>query len=279
MLSKGPSIQESTHIEDFLNFVEKEDFLGVFDVDNTLIQSVEALGSDQWFMKLMEFAYDAAPSKETETLVISIYHALHQYHTKMETVENVTAPMIKKLQEKNIPLIGLTARGKEISEATIAQLKRVGIEFLLNKTSQNSFGLTINGVENAAIYHHGVIFCSGYSKGDCLQAFFETIKWQPMNVVMVDDKLKHLKAIEATISPRGSQFHGIRYGHLDEKVENFNKNPDNVKKANYRLLEAYHKFPEHAKDAIQKIFLFEPRQKKRDPESKEEHNLGFGRWF
>ncbi len=205
-INPTPSIQESSHIEDVLPFTDAPDFLGGFDIDNTLIQSAEALGSDQWFMKLLEFAYDNSPSKETEALVIAIYHALHQYHTTVELVETVTAPMIKKLQAKNTPLIGLTARGRELSDTTVNQLKSVDIEFKLNKTPKSSFGLTVKGVENAALYHHGIIFCGGSSKGDCLQAFFEAIDWQPANVVMIDDKLKHLKAIESTIKPKGSQF-------------------------------------------------------------------------
>ncbi|HEX2549334.1 MAG TPA: DUF2608 domain-containing protein, partial [Gammaproteobacteria bacterium] len=201
--SEQPFIHESIRIEDFLDHIQAENFLGIFDIDNTLIQSSEDLGSDQWFMKLMDYAYQAAPSKETESLVIAIYHALHQYHTKIQAVEAVTVPMIKNLQDKNTPLIGLTARGKEIKEATISQLNSIGIEFKLDKVKQMTIGLTVNGIENAAIYQNGVIFCSGFNKGECLQAFFDAILWQPAKVVMVDDKRKHLKAIKETISLRG----------------------------------------------------------------------------
>lgn len=271
-------IHESMRIKDFLNYIHEDDNLGIFDIDNTLMESKSTLGSDQWFMKLMKFAFAAAPSKETESLVIAIYHALHQYHTEMQNIELDAIQMIRELQEKNIPLIGLTARGKEISDATILQLKNCGIQFLFQKTQQEVFGITVDGVENAALYQNGIIFCSGLSKGKCLQAFFDTIQWQPSHVVMVDDKLKHLCAIAETILPKGSQFDGIRYGYLDQKVEQFEKDPSEMKAANLQLLDAYHKFPEHAKAAVKKIFLFEPR-KKEEKEVKESETLSFGKWF
>ncbi len=285
-------IHECYHIKDLLKYPKDKNKKKVYasDLDNTDQQPElvwENLGSDQWFMKLMRIAFELVPTKDTEALVLAIYHAV-QEHITTKPVEKETVDTIKNLQEQNIPVFGITARSKNIIEPTVKQLKNIGIEFDFKPNNEDHFGLTIDGIENAAYFSNGIIFCSGLSKGDCLKAFFEKIQWFPEHVVMIDDKAKHLYAVQKVVHNYGGEFDGLRYGYLDKEVAKFDQDEQLMQNANMKMLDIYHKFPDTVKEAVKKIFVFGPphlqshsifKRVTIEAPTAEEKQIKHGKWF
>jgi hypothetical protein len=241
------NIFQSDRIKSILKHCQHNTFV-VFDLDNTLVESTQDLGSDQWFVKLMEEAYRLSPGQETIELVLAIYYAVQRQVT-LQTVEQQTISLITLLQDLNIPIVVLTARGDKICRSTIEQLKRIGIDFS-KQWSNIEYLLKINDRTPTAFFSNGIIFCDGNDKGKCLFSFFQAIKNQPAHVLMVDDKEKHLRSVQAAIEAYQGKFTGIRYSFLDEKTKTVDMNS-----ANEQMKKISHTFPMDVKQGLAKIGL------------------------
>lgn len=241
------NIFQRDSIKSILNHCQYDTFV-VFDLDNTLVESTQDLGSDQWFVRLMEEAYRLSPSKETIEFVIAIYYAV-QHQASLQVVETQTINLLTLLQDLNIPVLVLTARGGEICKSTIDQLKRIGINFDKQWNNMECV-LTLDEGKTTTLFSNGIVFCNGADKGKCLLSFFQYIKIQPKHVLMVDDKEKHLKSVKQVIEAYQGRFTGIRYGFLDEKIKTVD-----MKSANEQMKKMLHKFSPDVKHALVKIGL------------------------
>ena len=243
---KKSVIQENENIRDMLQHITHNSAV-VLDLDNTVIEPVQELGSDQWFVTVLNYACKISVDKaDAAEAVVDIYHAV-QHHTRVQAVEQNVIFIIKALQDIGIPIFALTARGYPILETTLRQLREVGINF----SRQWSDGLTylnIGNVSNSACFSQGIIFCNGNEKGKCLNAFFKTADFYPQHVVMVDDKEKYLKCVKSIVENYGGDFVGLRYSYLDRKVASLE-----IEKATEQLTEMYHKLPEHVQVKVEKF--------------------------
>ncbi|MDX1902146.1 MAG: DUF2608 domain-containing protein [Gammaproteobacteria bacterium] len=250
---KNSIIHEISSIQAILNHVHPKSWL-IVDLDNTLIEIVQTVGKDQWFSTLMRYAC-TLPLDKTEAIaaVITIYNAV-QHHVSAQAVEATTVETIKELQKKNIPVLALTARGKEIIHPTLKQLKNVGIDFS-EQWGEHQFPLPIHENNEQPFFWNGIICCSGRKKGDCLKIFFDAIDQTPEHITMVDDKLHHLTCVEKTIEIQGVGFTGLRYNFLDEKIKHVD-----MDQANRELTDMAHQFDQFTLQAIEKLKIPVPIQ-------------------
>lgn len=213
-----PNIYEITHIRDLLKECHYNTCL-VFDLDNTVMESSQELGSDQWFVNLHQYVCQSIPDQnEAVNLVLSVYHAV-QHHTKMQAVEQSVARIIHLLQEIRIPVLALTARGKHIAQPTLQQLNSIGIDFSAH-WPKNKLDLILQNNKEVQ-FDQGVLFCEGENKGECLKTLFKTTQFFPQQVTMIDDKEKHLHRTRQAVEEYGGKFVGLRYSYLDDKVKAF----------------------------------------------------------
>lgn len=213
-------INESARFSDVLKKCSFNSFV-VVDLDNTVIESAEDshLGSDQWFDALLQYANEIIiDTADAATLVLTIYAAV-QMHIKAKAVDPEIVSVIKTLQDIGIPVLVLTARGREVIEPTLRQLNEVGIDF--SKQWETGRSALILDHKHTATYCNGIIFCEGYNKGKCLEKFFEERDYRPSHVVMIDDKEKHLTRVGEMVTSHGGQFDGLRFNYLDPKVACF----------------------------------------------------------
>ena len=97
MITSRSAIEESKNIFDVLKFANKNSFV-IFDLDNTVIESIVDLGTDQWFVKMIEYADNViSDHQQAINLVLDISHAV-QYHIKARAVESDVVRLIKSLQ-------------------------------------------------------------------------------------------------------------------------------------------------------------------------------------
>src|SRR5579872_3167092 len=241
-------IVKSQSIRDVLNLTTFGTWV-VLDLDNTVIESLFELGSDQWISKLIAYACEKKSENTPSAVeqVIELYTAV-QHHLRMKAVEPEVAKLIRALQDIGIPVIGLTARGKSLIDTTHRQLEEIDIDFSRNQQGHSPTILLGNQPENTCTFQGGIIFCDGKDKGLCFTAFTKQCSNLPTHILMVDDKEKHVSHVGTAATKLGIEFNGIHYGYLDEKVKNLD-----MKKADSQLLHIKNKLPKPLQDAIDQL--------------------------
>ncbi len=219
--SKGEAlITETNDFAHAFTYLEK-DTLYVFDLDNTLIETAQHLGSDQWFSHHLDHCLKTEGLSVDEAIakLVPVYSQILD-RTEMQLVEPIIADLLAKMQKQNVPMIGLTKRSPALSERTLEQIAPLHIDF--SKTSLVEGDLVFKELKGT-LFKNGIIFTgNGIDKGPALNAYLKKLKKLPNRIVVIDDKLSHIENIEAAVEKLGIDFVGIRYGGADEKVKSFN---------------------------------------------------------
>jgi hypothetical protein len=211
-------IIESDKLSIILDYIDTSNTLVVFDIDNTIAHPTEELGSDEWSChwvnQKMAMGYDE---------VSSVYysHPIYfyvQFNILLQPTEPIVPALIAYLIDNGIATMALTARSLFIAERTLEQLKKINITFFLPGISPDDLILP---TQRLCFYKNGIIFTDGSDKGECLQQFFAIMGYYPEKVIFVDDKMKHILAVEKVVEELNIAFCGIRYSGCDEKVKNF----------------------------------------------------------
>lgn len=222
MLSKQikSQIRESKNISDILKLIENRTWL-LLDLDMT-IMTADGVGSDPWFEKLISHACQIIPDNvEAMLLVVAIYHSV-QHHVRTQAVEPEIVSIIRDLQARGVTILGITARDGALINTTIRQLREIGVDLSINRDENENRIALGNNPSNRSVYHQGIIYCCGHDKGQCLDVFLDKCEQLPAHILMADDKAKHLAHVRDVVVRRGINFEGLRYGHLDHQVKNFN---------------------------------------------------------
>ncbi|MDP0561373.1 MAG: DUF2608 domain-containing protein [Candidatus Endonucleobacter sp. (ex Gigantidas childressi)] len=193
----------------------------LFDIDNTLIEPVQTLASDQWFCWRIEH-YESLGNKHPEALDMALMEWSAAVNmTKVKEVEPSAHELIEYLQSNNYIVMGLTTRSPSLSTATIKQLKSVQIQLLQTAPSKEEV-IFLNPRE--VIYKNGILFTAGTNKGNALLNLFTLINQKlPEKVLFINDKKSHLKQVQQACEDNNISFIGLRYDYLDRKVQEFSQ--------------------------------------------------------
>lgn len=183
---------------------QKNETLVVFDIDDTLtILSEPAFQRPNFKSHHSElFAQIMDPLSLKEKVVA---FTLPLLTTSGELIESVSPLSMQKLHTEGVKTIGLTAAmGGEIGQASleerrIKELKRVGIDFShsfldLPEVVFPNFEKPIYG--KLPVFKNGILFTNENNKGQVLVEFLKILDWKPKQIIFVDDRLDHLKAVE-----------------------------------------------------------------------------------
>jgi hypothetical protein len=217
LASFGYQTKEIHHMEQAIQNAN-QDTLMIFDLDNTVLEAGQTLGSDQWYEwyihQLINLGYDkdrAAKMATDEWVRINKV-------SDTELVEQDTRYLLKSLQREGIQIVALTARNLGILQKTLADLIDFGIHF------EDSWLFTthLKSPFPNSTYDTGVIFAGGGNKGIVLKEFLKQNSLRYHAIRMVDDKQRNLDAVGIEMDKLNIAFTGYRYGAADEKVKNFN---------------------------------------------------------
>jgi hypothetical protein len=218
----------------------------VFDIDNTIIEPKQTLGSDQWFHHRMD-EYKSYGYSDSNSLEFALREWMAiQNLTEVQLVENDTGSIITDLQHKGYDVIGLTTRGLGMSTRTIHQLQSVGVSLQVTAPSKDEFHF-MNG--RGVLYHEGILFTAATDKGEALRKYINTIGYIPKSVMFINDKYSHIVPVAEFCEGANIPFIGLRYAYLDEKVANF---PRQV------ALVQFYNFGRILTDEAAKRFIMEP---------------------
>lgn len=187
----------------------------VLDIDNTIYQPAQVLGSDQWFLQQVE-NYKSQGLSADQALEQGIQDArlVHEL-TKVHAVQNINPLYIRRAQRDGFRVMALTARPVNWKEITRAQLNSVHVN-LNNEGLSYSEGVDVE-------YHQGVLFVGPRSnKGLVLKRFLEQTHLPAKRLIFVDDRTKHVENMEAAFLDSGLPNLNFRYGFIDPVVAAFN---------------------------------------------------------
>jgi len=219
------------HINEINQYTDSStNTLVIFDIDNTILEPTSAEGGDQWFYAAINhFKKQGLSYQEAYDKVMPIYTKLSKKNG-VKLVEKEVVSIIHRLQKHKFLVIALTSRSQPIKETTINQLTSLNIN-LSNKQFDNknfSFNLKI-----PASFKSGILFCGDNDKGEILTKFLEQTSSKPNLIIFIDDKKQYLTSVKVALNKNNIPFIGLRYGYLDNKVNNFVFNKQTLSMKNF----------------------------------------------
>lgn len=197
---------ESDNVKDILKHVDKNTLV-VLDIDHTLIEPVQAIGSTHWekhlTKKLMGQGY---------THHEACIRAFHQWRTiqhltDVKIIEESIYEVLSHLKALKIDILGLTSRDGTLSDLTFDQLKSVNLH--------NIFSIQNDPSEISAnypcSYFNGAVFCGFNKKDEAFKLYLNQIQLIPKKVVFVDDQQSHVEELEDLAVFLGIEYVGMRY--------------------------------------------------------------------
>lgn len=233
--SAEAEIIETKYMKQSLPYITK-DTLVIFDIDNTLVEPTQELGSDEYFSsRVDEFQKQGISRQQAYKKAIREWTSI-QSITQVKLCEPGSDKIIKDLQENKIVAMGLTTRGLGLSTRTVEQLETLGIDLthtaptneeihFMNANSNNE----IHGV----LFRGGVLFTAGTDKGAALCKFLAQSHYCPKKIVFINDKAAHIQEVEKYCDANNIPFIGIRYGYTDEKVKNFRREIADIQREHF----------------------------------------------
>lgn len=235
-------------IEEKSQVYGRSSVLVVLDIDNTLLTSVNALGSDQWF----SWQEEVMKQEGCEPLCITRdytkligYQGLLFSIGKMRPTEVQLPNMMSELQTKGQKILLLTSRGHEFRSLTERSLDNAGMNF-----NSSAFGdrqglggtylpydlrnpsattLTEDDIRKANLkdprpvsYQNGIYMTSGQHKGVMLKVLLSKYQNNVKSIIFVDDHQRHVDRMQAILG-EAYDVTTYRYGAIDGEVEAFKK--------------------------------------------------------
>jgi hypothetical protein len=218
--SANAKIIETPHFKEVLDHI-KPGALLIVDIDDTLLIPQQTLGTDVWFIYRHKFYLDCGLSqKEALDKALAEWEGV-RHLTKIKIVEEGSDEIIRALQCKKVPIIGLTTQGLALATRTVEQLLSLSID--LSQTALTDHDLYFDNGEHGVLFRKGILFTSGTKKGKALQILLKETGFQPQVIVFINDKFSHLKDLEEGAEALGIEFVGLRYSHEDSRVNSFDK--------------------------------------------------------
>lgn len=214
-------IQEALSMQEIAKHITPGTLV-IFDLDNTVLEANQTLGTDQFFSFLVKKA-EASGSQGQAAIDLALLQAgAIQPVTKVRLVEKMTRDFIQGLQAQSYTVFALTARPPEWATGTLKQVTSLGIDF--SKTAPllltNNSDQTQNG-----LYKHGVFFLPpGSAKGSTLINFLNNSGQKPEKIIFIDDKISNVQSVDTALTAAGIPNLEFRYGAADIRVKNFDPN-------------------------------------------------------
>ena len=196
----------------------------IFDIDNTLLEPVGNIGSDQWYYYVAKAARRDGLSNQDADAAADAAWRRTLATVKVKPVEALTPGLARAQQERGVTVMALTARGAEDESDTLRQFKEAGLDLTARPAAPGRMILPKAelGTAQDGVFSSGVMLMGDGDKGKALLGFLKKIGRKPARVVFVDDKEKNVKNVDAALTAAGVQILAFRYGATDEKVRAFN---------------------------------------------------------
>lgn len=224
MTSAFAEIIETQEIETVLDYVS-QDSIVFFNITGTLYEPSNALSDNQWREYFANRVKEIAPDQAVGHALVNRTKNLIVQKIPKKNVEQKTPQLIADLQNKKIPVLGLTKKQASTSYADnfawITQNHLASLGIHLDKTLGYLRFTAEPPMTLGYTFVYGILFTNKQSEGKAVQAFVNTIEKKPSIVIAVDNTLSSLEDIEQILNANKIKFVGLRYGRADKTKANF----------------------------------------------------------
>ncbi len=204
----SPMVIETDQVDDVIAHVDQKSWF-VVDLDNTLFQAKRALGHVDWLQAEVKKNVDRGLSKEEAFHSIYPIWKKTQGEVEVQPVDQKLIEAIKRFQEREIVVMGLTHRQLFIVPETLRQIESLGIDLLVSAPSKEELTFEAN---QPARYTQGVLFVDDFNtKDEVFRLFMERIGVKPEKVVFIDDKRKNVEELAQAMEEEGIEYVGVHY--------------------------------------------------------------------
>lgn len=208
----------SKNLSDVKNYLVPEfgRTLVVFDIDDTLLTSETFFGSDHWYQWQGTLGRNDPNYVPCKLDVNAI-----NYET--ETFKKTEAHSVETVNSLGTDKLFLTARSPYSRGPTLRELKNAGYVLPLPLNGDPN-GLMYgwqanpNATEVTVSYDDGVLMVSGQNKGTLLLDLLAKLKLEYDHVILIDDGIKNIKAMQAALLAAGINYHGLYYTRIEKKL-------------------------------------------------------------
>lgn len=207
-------IRETSSMNDITSLLTPGTII-IFDLDNTVLEAQQTLGTDQFFSFLVKKAESNGLSNAAAKDWALEQSFSIQPLTEVRAVEKVTPHLIEQLQRENYTIFALTARPVAWAMGTLGQVSSLGINFSL--TAPQASDTFLKQMKN------GIFFLPPKAeKGPTLVNFLKENNLHPQQVIFIDDKLANVQSVEAALQAENIPHIELRYRAADARVQSFN---------------------------------------------------------
>jgi hypothetical protein len=196
--------------------------VAVFDLDNTVFREQQTLGTDEWYSHILHRLMQRGLSREIAAEVLEPVNRSIKAESKMRLLEPGLPQILRRLQDRGMFVIGLTARHPNLAQITLEQLAKLGVDFSLSQfPGHRVVGDHIGGLPNLFSWRGGVAFTDGALKGVVLKHILQGAGVQPKRIFAVDDRIHHIHNLVEAMLEMGIEGRAIHYLRVQQE-EPFN---------------------------------------------------------
>lgn len=194
--------------------------LVVFDIDNTILQPTQMLGSDQWAMnEISRFKAQGLDDRSAKDKGVAQF-AQVQMKTNVQPVEKINPALIRYLQKNRITTFALTARPLVLAHRSDQELQSIGVQMHITAPKaplQSQLGT------DPTVYNKGILLVGPHNnKGTVLANFIKNFVHQPITkIVFIDDKVGNVQNVEEGLKDFSIPHFELRYSAADAYVKAF----------------------------------------------------------
>lgn len=198
--------------------IKSSETLVIFDVDETLIQPIDTYLVNEQKPEAIHFREKmvaAHPEIKDWNRILSII----RQEAKRPLIEIDIMSEIKKLQQRNIPVIACTMMNtgkfglyERLEIWPYTHLKSLGFE-----GSFSLYDFPLQGFQKNPIFYKGILSTDQEQKGSVIGAFLDKISFEPKKIVMIDDSGESIRSMKDECFKRNIHFEGYIYQGAKEK--------------------------------------------------------------
>lgn len=213
--SKGsvlPKIIHTTSITALNEHVIDNQSLVLLDLDNTIFTPDTGHVGHVWFKYMLMYGQSVGYDYAAAYTITVAEFIKRQHEVRVVPAEAASIATIHALQQRNIPVIGLTGREQAMAETTRRDLASLKLDFTTSIPIPECLALDIPGY---AAWHQGVGYCNNNDKGVVLDHLFAATSYRPQQIIFVDDVEKHVVSVQQSALRHNIPYVGLRYSLFD----------------------------------------------------------------
>jgi hypothetical protein len=212
----------SDRIAEFVDSVDSAVFLPeekliLIDIDDTLFQSAQLIGTPNWYYHLLNMVVQAGVSKQEAQKIVGRIDKVIQENIHVELIEEATLAAINRWQEQGAFVVGITSRSGFFADVTEKQLAQIGLNF-----SHSRFAcLEENWDKNQGDLQNGVLYVGDrLTKGAVVGHFISLLEFCGFEIRLlaaVDDQARYINQSAEVAKKNGLNYLGNIYGRASSR--------------------------------------------------------------